>query len=207
MQQNYLRNAILLALAGVAIGATGIVAYYQQPRWLFIVCTLLSIAQLVLSLFFEPMKDEMYSYLGACLVVGYYLTDSIPDAACFGICFHYATAFIFSMVLSFISVPIVLIVVPVGGVVAYFLNAEHLFMVLSTFCFIYFLVKHFRGKNAHFAMDVFLWSATFGVSFLFLRNTDTYTSVKILKGLLWGSATYYIVMAIYAFYCVRHNIK
>jgi hypothetical protein len=203
MQQNYINNAILLTLAGVVIGVAGIVAYYQELRWLFIVSVILCIAQLVLTHFYEPLKDEMFPYLAVCLVVGYYLTDNIPDASCFGICLYYATAFIFSIVLSIIPMQFVMIVVPIVGIVAYFLNAEQIFLTIAAFCFVHFLIKHFRGKNPHFAMDVFLWCMAFGVSLLVSKDTDVYMSVKMLKGMLWGSVVYYIVVALYAFYCVR----
>lgn len=203
MQQNSIKSVILLALAGGAIGAAGLIAYYQQIRWLFIICAILCIAQLILVHFFEPLKDEMYPYLAACLAVGYYLTDSIPDTACFSLCLYYATAFIFSIVLSLIPLQIVLIIIPIGSIVAFILNVELLFLATGAFCFVYFLVKHSRGKNPNFAMGAFLLCVAFGVSMLFTRSTDTFLSVKILKGLLWGSAVYYIVVAIYAFYCAR----
>ena len=36
-----------------------------------------------------------------------------------------------------------------------------------------------------------------------MRGADAYMSVKMLKGVLWGSAAYYIVIPLYAFYRIR----
>ena len=200
--QNNLKNTILLALIGVAIGAVGLVAYYQHIQWLLIACAIICAIQFTLAHFAEPMKDESYPYLATCFAVAYYLTDNIPDAIYYGACLYYATALVFLYLLSVISriILLVSIVVPIGSLVAYFLHAEPVFIATATFCFVYFLVKHFRGKNPSFAMDVFLWCTAFGIGLLFQRDTDTYTSVKIIKGMLWGSAAYFIVGLLYAFY-------
>ena len=197
-----MKQQLISVLTGVSFGATGLIAYYQQTRWLLIVCSIVCSIQLILS-FFEPLKDEMFSCLAVCLTIGYYLTDSIPDAAMFGICLYYATAVIFSILLAVIPLQFILIVVPIVSLVAYFINAEHLFLTTAVFCLVCFNVKHFRGKNPSFAMDVFLWCSVFGGSLLAARGTDALMSVRIIKGVLWGSAAYYIVVAIYAMYCSR----
>lgn len=93
--QNNTKNVLLLALVGVAIGVTGLIAYYQQISWLFILCTILCIVQFAIDSFLEPLKDEVFPYLATCLAIGYYLTDNILDTACFGICLYYATALFF----------------------------------------------------------------------------------------------------------------
>ena len=202
MKEN-LKNTILLVLIGVAIGVAGIIAYYQQITWLFYTCTVLCMVQMLLNIFLGMLQDHTYPYLAACLLVGYYLTGDIPNGLCYGVCLHYATALI---CLGFYALPIVqmlvFIVLPVTSITAYFLHAEHLFMVIAVFCTLHFIINHLRGKNPPPAMDIFLWCVAFGVGFLQLRDTDAYQSVKFIKGILWGGSAYYIVALLYGWYRV-----
>ncbi len=199
MQDNNAKLMLLITSFIVAIAATGLVGYYQEIRWLFITSTVISATQFIASVFVQPLKDEMIPWLASCLAIGYFLTGNIPDAACFGICLYVTTAFINML----IPVQLLLFVVPVGCIVAYFLGAENVFIATAVYCLTNFVVKHFRGKNPSFAMGWFLLCMTLGVALLILRDTDAYFSVKMLKGLLLGSAAYYIALALYVFYIVR----
>ena len=202
MKEN-IRNTVLLALMGVAIGVAGIIGYYQHIKWLFYTCTVLCLVQLLLNLFLKALQDQMYPYLVACLLTGYFLTGNVLSGLCMGVCLHYATALIYVC----IPIQLSLVVVPIVSIVAFFLHAEKLFMVTAVYCTLYFFIKHFQGKLPAIAMDMLLWSCAFGVGFLQWRDTDTYQSVKIIKGVLWGGSAYYIVSLFYVWYhlYVKHD--
>ena len=194
------KNRLFIALIGAAIGATGIVAYYESIQWIFYTCTFLSIMQWVSCMFTRELQNWAYPYLAACLLVGYYITGSYTNSLCYGICLYYATGLFYMGLLCIIPYQIVFIFVPVISMIAYFLHYEHLFLLTAVYCTVNFLITHFQGKHPSFAMDVFLGCVTFGVLLVGNRNTDSLYSMKIIKGILWAGAAYYIVGSFYAFY-------
>lgn len=194
------KNGLLLALMGVAIGIVGIVAYHKSVQWLSYACAILCVLQWVLCMFSEGIRKEMYPYLAACLLGGFYVTGSFTDCLCFGICLYYATGLFYMGLLYVIPYQIVFIFVPVISMIAYFLHYEHVFLLTALYCTVNFQITHYQGKHPAFAMDVFLLCVAFGVGLMTNRGVDSLYSVRIIKGILWGGVAYYIIGFFYAFY-------
>lgn len=198
MEDN-INNRLLLTLIGTAIGITGIVAYYESVQWLFYTCTVLSIMQWVSSIITKELQSWAYPYLAACLLAGYYFTGAFADFFCYGICLYYATGLLYIGLLYIIPL-FCTTVVPAICMVAFFLHYEHVFMVTAVFCTTHFLIAQLLGKNPYFAMNVFLGCVTFGVLLVGNRNTDSLYTMRLIKGILWAGAAYYITMLFYAIY-------
>ena len=208
--KNNIKNVLLLASIGVLIGIVGIVAYYRDVKWLMVTCAVLCLCQLLVNIFSGLHQDntyQIYPLLAVCLLVGYYITGNIIDSLCYGLCLYYAIAILYLGVLMLVPQQIVFIIVPVVSMIAYIANIEHLFVATGLFCTLSFVIAHLRGKLPSFAMDVYLWCTALGVMLLFQRSTDTYYSVKIIKGAMWAGSAYYIFGLFYAFYqkLIRNN--
>lgn len=205
--ENSIKNIVLLTSMGVLIGVVGVIGYFYQIRWLMIACAVVCLFQLLLNIFMGLLQDYTYPFLSVCILVGYYLAGEIVDGVCLGFCLYYSLAILYMGVLAVVPFQIIMIIVPLISLIAFFVNKEHLFVATALFCTINYHIAYFRGKLPHFAMDVLLWAIAFGVMFMLQRNTDSYYSVKLIKGVLWGSSAYYIVVAMYAFYRIRNNKK
>ena len=196
MEDN-IKNRLLLALIGTAIGITGIVAYYESVQWLFYTCAVLSIMQWVSSIITKELQSWAYPYLAACLLAGYYFTGALADFFCYGICLYYATGLLYIGLLYIIPL-FCTTVAPVVCMVAFFLHFEHVFMVTATFCTVHFLIAHFSGKTPSYAMDDFLLCLVFGTILVANKDTDSFYAMRIIKGFLWAGGAYYIVGVIHA---------
>ena len=200
--ENNTKNTLLLASVGVLIGIVGMVSYHQQITWLLITCAALCVCQLLVNLFTRMLQDYTYPLLAVCIIVAYYITGNIIEGICYGLCLYYAIALLYIGLLIVIPFQFIMIAVPVTSIIAFFVNAEHLFVATGVFCTLNFIVTHLRGKTPSFAMDVFLWCLVFGEILLFQRDTDNYYFVKILKGILWAGAAYYVFGVLYAYHRV-----
>lgn len=198
--ENNIKNTLLLASVGVLIGIVGMVAYHQHITGLLVTCAVLCICQLFVNFFTGMLQDYTYPLLAVCIVVAYYITGNIFEGICYGLCLYYAIALLYIGMLMVIPFQFIMIVVPVTSIIAFFVNAEHLFIATGIFCTLTFVIAHLRGKLPSFAMDIILWCLVCGEIFMFQRSTDTYYSVRIIKGILWGGSAYYVAGVLYAFY-------
>lgn len=203
--ENSIKNVVLLTSLGVLIGVIGVIGYFHQTRWLMMTCAVVCLAQLLMNVFMGLLQDYTYPFLSVCILVGYYISGEIVDGVCLGLCIYYSIAILYMAILAVVPIQIIMIIVPLVSIIAFFVNEEHLFITTALYCTIHFLIAHFRGKLPYYAMNIFLWAIAFGVLFMLQRNTDSYYSVKMLKGILWGGSAYYIVVAMYAFYRIRNN--
>ena len=192
-------NRLFLVLIGIAIGLTGIVAYYKSLQWMLYTCTFLSIMQWVTCMFTRELQNWAYPYLAACLLAGYYITGAFTDCLCYGICLYYATALIYIGMLRFVPL-LLFIVIPIVSIVASFLHYEQVFMVSATFCTVHFLIAHFSGKTPYYAMDDFLLCVAFGVALMASKDTNSLYTMRLIKGILWAGAAHYIIGIIHAFF-------
>lgn len=197
---NNLKNTILLASIGVAIGVGGIIAYYHQVSWLLILCAILCTCQMLTNLYWGLLKDYTYPLLAACMLIGYYITESFTESLCYGICLYYAIALFYICLLMVIPLQLLNFIIPLISIIAFFLKADHLFTVTGLFCTIQFVVSLLKGKLPYFAMDVFLWCIACGIVFLFIRDTDSSYHIRIIKGILCAGAAYYLFGILYAIY-------
>ena len=62
------QNRLILALIGVGIGVTGIVAYYESAQGILYTCTVLSIMQWGLCMIDVALQYWSYPYLAACIL-------------------------------------------------------------------------------------------------------------------------------------------
>lgn len=193
------KNVIMLAMIGVIIGIAGIVAFHQSLLWLLYACAVICLVQWLLNLLAKQLRPTTIPYLAACCLAGYYISGTYIDGVCYGVCLYYATVFLYSV----IPMQLALIVVPIASIIGYFTNVEQLFIITAVFCTVNFIITHFRGKNPHFAMGIFIACAVIGTILVFSKGTDEYTSIKIVKGLLWGGAAYYIAGVFYAYLWMR----
>lgn len=192
------KNRLFLAFIGAAIGASGIVAYYESSQWMLYTCTFLSILQWVLCVFTKELQNWAYPYLAACLLAGYYITDTFPNCLCYGICLYYATALIYISLLRHAPF-LIFMVVPIVSMIAYFMHYERAFMVTAAFCTVYFLIAHFSGKTPYYAMDEYLFCVAFGIALVAHKEAESLYTMRLIKGVLWAGAAYYIIGIIKAF--------
>lgn len=182
------QNRLILALIGVGIAITGIVAYHESIQWLLNVCAALSLMQWIISIVKQEIQNWSYPYLAACLLAGYYITGTFENFLFYGICLYYATGILYSGLLRYVP-NLLFLVIPIFSIVAFFMNCEHLFMITATFCTAHFIIAHFSGKTPHYAMDNFLLCIAFGIGFMTQKNTDSLYTIRIVKSILWaGSA-------------------
>lgn len=196
--ENSVKTVIMQTMAYMAIGIIGLVAYHFAIQWLFIVCALLSIAQWLFSLFRRELQPFSYPYLASCLVAGLLLTEGWINGGCYGFCLYWASALFFSAIFKLLSKHVVLIIIPVVSIVAYFLGADFWFRTASVYCTVSFFVDLLHGKLAPAVTGTFLGCCVMAVSFSFANEDGTAWS-KIIIGLLLGASFYYIAGAIYSF--------
>ena len=192
------QNRLILALIGVGIGVTGIVAYHESVQWLLNVCAVLSLMQWIISIVKQEIQKWSYPYLAACLLAGYYITGTFENFLFYGICLYYATGILYSGLLRYVP-NLLFMVVPIFSIVAFFMNYEHVFMIMATFCTAHFIIAHFSGKTPHYAMDNFLLCVAFGIGFMVHRNTDSLYTIRIVKSILWAGSAQYIIGIIHVF--------
>lgn len=192
------QNRLILALIGVGIGVTGIVAYYESAQGIFYTCTALSIMQWGLCMIAGALQYWSYPYLAACILTSYYITESFADFLPYGICLYYATALFYSGIIQYASL-LLFRIVPIVSLVAFFMHYEHVFMVAATFCTMYFLITHFLSKTPLHAMDDFLLCVALGVALMNDNETDGLYTMKLIKGILWGGSACYILSIIHVF--------
>lgn len=203
--ENNAKAIILWTLADISVSVIGLVAYHFAIQWLLIVCALLSIAQWLASLFRRELQPFSYPYLASCLVAGLLLTEGWINGACYGLCLYWASALFFGVIFRLLSKHVVLIIIPIVSVVAYFLGADFWFWTTSVYCTVSFFVELLRGKMAPAVMEIFLACVVIAVSFSFAKENGPAWS-KIIIGLLLGGSAYYIVGAIYSFiYTITHG--
>lgn len=198
--KNNLKNTLLPVLIGVAIGLGGVIAYHHQVSWLFILCAKLCAFQFLMHFYWGLLKDYTYPLLAACMLIGYYITESFAESLCYGICLYYAIALFYICLLMIIPLQLLYFIIPLISIIAFFLKADHLFTVTGLFCTIQVVVSLLKGKLPYFAMDVFLWCIAFGIGILFLRDTNSSYYIRIIKGILWAGAAYYLFGVLYAIY-------
>ena len=181
------------------------VGYHLQIGWLLYTCTFLCLAQLLINLFLKQLQEYAIPYLIACLLGGYFITHSLTEGVCYGLCVYYLTAIVYVGFLLILSQQRLLLMVAIVSIVSYFIHKEDLFIVTSVFCFLTFFISLFRGTLRPFAFDILLGCLPFGIALLTMRDVDTYLSVKLLKGFLWACSTYYIVSFVYDTFSFRKN--
>lgn len=192
------QNRLILALIGVGIAITGIVAYHESIQWLLNVCAALSLMQWIISIVKQEIQNWSYPYLAACLLAGYYITGTFENFLFYGICLYYATGILYSGLLRYVP-NLLFLVIPIFSIVAFFMHYEHVFMVAATFCTMYFLITHFLGKTPLHAMDDFLLCVALGVALMNDNETDGLYTMKLIKGILWGGSACYILSIIHVF--------
>ena len=191
-----------MTLIAVAIGITGIIAHHLQNTVVFYISISLCMTQMIWNILSGLLQYYAYPYLASCCLVGYFLTGDITNGLGLGLCIHLATAWIYIVIASFIPLQMFLIFVPIISLSAFYLHAEHIFVVAGGYCVTFFIINHLRGKNPPSGIDVFLWCVAFGIVFLQTRDTDAFLSVRIIKSVLWGGSTYYIIALLRAWYYV-----
>jgi len=197
---NSIKNVIILTSLGVLIGVVGIIAYFHQTRWLMIACAVVCLAQLLINVFMGLLQDYTYPFLSVCILVGYYLSGEIVDGICLGLCLYYSIAILYMGILAVVPFRIIMIIVPLVSIIAFFVNEEHLFITTALFCSLNFCIAYFRRKLPRFSMNIYTVAILLGTFLLFHRNTDLYDSVKLIKGILWAGSGYYLLGCLYAFY-------
>lgn len=200
------KQTLIMALIGIVIGVIGILAY-QKANWLFYICASLCWVQFLLSIVTNSLKETAFPFFTVCLIAGYFLTGTVLTGICYGSCLYYAIAFIYSIVLYVVPFQIIMIIVPVVSIIAYFCHAEHLFLLTSLYCTVNYLVALFKGRLPFSTMEIFLCCMSVGVILFTNRESVSLHSIQIIKGFLWGGAAYYVVVALYSFYRVFINKK
>ena len=203
---NIIKHSLILAFVGVSIGIIGLVSFHNHTKWLFVTCAALCLCQFVINIVSGMIQAHSYPLLFVCTLIGFYVSGSFFDSLCYGICLYYAVALFYLGVLMVVPLHIILLILSIVSIVSYFINAEQVFVSTGLYCTSNFIIALLRGSLPRYAMDVFIFAVVIGVFMLFQRNLDTYSSIKILKGVLWGGAAYYIfALAAAAYYLKKQN--